>query len=360
MKNMIRTLTLLIVMGLILAVPSIVLAGPMVQTGGQTISGDQLIFGDNFVLQSEHTLNGDLVVIGGNADVQNNAVVNGDIVMLGGNLDLAGMVNGDVVALGANVSLSKGALISDEIINLGGTVSGTENATVRGGIQTITPRAFRFDKDLFQFKNYYMPNDYTNFGGWFLSVLGQIMQVLAMSVLAVIVLLLMPKLTRNVADTVSDQPWMSGGAGLLTFIATPLVLIILTITIILIPVTILVALALAIAIIFGWIAVGYELGKRMAVLFKMEWADAVSGGLGTLVLGIVVGLLSFIPCLGGVIRFLIICAGLGAVILSAFGTRPSSFQKPTKMVATEPLPHPSPAPETDVDFRPPADSPDTK
>lgn len=351
-----KIMTFLLVMGVLLVAPGTALAGSINQSGGQTIYGDQLIFGDNYVLQSGQTLQGDLVVMGGNAQIEEKASVNGDVVLLGGNLDLGGVVNGSVVAFGANVSLHKGALISAEVVNLGGTISGAENATIRGGIQTFSPRVFQFGKDGSQIQNFPGFNIYSDFGGWLISLLGRVMQILAMAVLAVIILLVMPKLTKNVADTVADQPWMSGGAGLLTFLASPLVLLILVITIILIPVAILAILALAIAAIFGWIAVGYELGKRIAGLFKTEWADAVSGGIGTLVLGIVVGLLSFIPCLGAVIGFLIVCAGLGGVILSAFGTRPSSFGKPTTPKAAITVPNPSPAPEV----TPPSDSPNQK
>jgi len=360
MKNTIKILAVLLILGLWLAAPGTVMAGALNQSGGQTIYGDQLIFGNNYSLQSGQTLQGDLVVMGGNAQIEQNATVNGDIVLLGGNLDLTGTVNGDVVAFGANISLEKGAYISNEIVNLSGTISGAENATIRGGIQNFSPRSFQFDKGLFRSENTPIPNNYTNFGAWLISVLGKIMQILAMAVLAVIVLLVMPKLTKNVADTVADQPWMSGGAGLLTFLATPLVLLILGITIILIPVAILAILALAIAAIFGWIAIGYELGKRIAGLFRTEWADAVSGGIGTLVLGIVVGLLSFIPCLGAIITFLVVCAGLGGVVLSGFGTRPSSFKKPAAPTAAAPLPNPSPAPEKKADANPPGENTENK
>lgn len=360
MKNTIKIMAVLLIIGLWLAAPRSVMAGALNQSGGQTIYGDQLIFGDNYTLQSGQTLQGDLVVLGGNAEIEKNAAVNGDVVLLGGNLDQAGTVNGTVVAVGSNISLQPGALISAEIVNLGGAISGAENATVRGGIQTFSPRAFQFDKGLFRVQNTPIPNNYTNFGAWLISVLGKIMQILAMAVLAVIVLLVMPKLTKNVADTVADQPWMSGGAGLLTFLASPLVLLILIITIILIPVAILAVLALAIAVIFGWIAIGYELGKRIAALFKTEWADAVAGGIGTLVLGIVVGLLSFIPCFGAIIGFLVACAGLGGVALSGFGTRPSSFKKPAAPAAASPLPNPSPAPEKKADANPPVENPENK
>lgn len=356
MKTKIRSLTPLLVMILILAAPVSVLAKPDFQTGGQTFSGDQLIFGNDYVLQTGQTLNGDLVVLGGDATIKDDAAVNGDIALFGGTLNLTGDVNGTVAAIGANVSLGEGAIISGELISVGGNVLGAENATIRGGIQTITPRAFLFDKETFSFSPFGESNDINNVGGWFLRFLGKVMQILAVAVLAVIVVLLLPKPTKNVADTIADQPWMSGGAGLITFLATPLVLIILAVTIILIPIIFLVLLALAVAAVFGWIAIGYELGKKLAVLFKTEWADAVSAGIGTLVLGSAIGLLGFIPCLGGVFQFFTVCVGLGGVILSGFGTRPPAIQGKNTAAVVDVVPHPSPSPDKGQNITPPADT----
>jgi len=346
MKTIYRVLIPAIVLFLFLAAPTSALAQPPGQTGGQTISGDQVIFGDSYILQSGNNLNGDLVVLGGNATIQNGATVNGDVAVLGGNVELGGTVNGDVAAIGANVVLSKGALVSGEVISMGGNINGQELGTIRGGIRTFTPRAFLFDKDAFNFPQSGDTGTNSSVGGWILATLGKIMQILAMAVLAVIVVLLLPRPINRVADSIVAQPWMSGGAGFLTFLATPFVLLILTITIILIPVTVLAALALAVAVIFGWIAMGFQVGRRLEVLFKSQWADGVSAGVGTLVLGIVVWVLGFVPCVGWLLGFVAACVGLGGVILSGFGTRTAAPAGGQPAPVIEVIPPANPAPES--------------
>jgi hypothetical protein len=343
MKTIYRILTSAIILVLFLAVPTSVLAQPPGQTGG-TISGDQVIFGDSYILKAGQTLNGDLVVLGGNATIETGASVNGDVAVLGGNVDLAGTVNGDVAAIGANVTLSKGGLVTGEVVSMGGNVVGQDVGTIRGGIRTFTPRAFMFDKNAFHFPQTGGVETTSTVGGWILSVLGKIMQILAMAVLAVIVVLLLPRPINRVADTIVNQPWVSGGAGFLAFLATPFVLLILTITIILIPVTILAALALAVAVIFGWIAIGFQVGRRLEVIFKSQWADGVSAGVGTLVLGIVVWVLGFVPCVGWLLGFVAACIGLGGVILSGFGTRISTSSGGHPAPVIEVVPPASPAP----------------
>ncbi|OGN80718.1 MAG: hypothetical protein A2X24_03980 [Chloroflexi bacterium GWB2_54_36] len=342
MKKTLKLIIPVIVILLFLTVPTAALAQPLYQTG-QVTSGDQVIFGDNYVLQSGQTLNGDLVVLGGNATIASGATVNGDIALLGGNLDLTGSVNGDIAAIGANVSLAKGALVSGEVVSMGGNVTGAELGTIRGGIRTFTPRALLFDGDAFRFPQTDQTSPANTVGGWILGFLGKIMQLLAMAVLAVIVVLLLPRPANRVADSIANQPWMSGGAGLLTLLVAPFVLLILTITIILIPLTILAALALAVAIIFGWIALGFQIGRRMEVLFKTQWADAVSAGIGTLVLGIVVAVLGYVPCVGGLIGFVAACAGLGGVVLSGFGSRTATPTGTPPEPVIEVIPPASPA-----------------
>jgi len=350
MKNIYRILIPAIIVLAFLAVPATVLAQPSGQTGGQTFSGDQVIFGDSYVLETGQTLNGDLVVLGGNAKIETDATVNGTVAVLGGNIDLAGTVNGDVAAIGANLTLTKGAMVSGEVVSMGGNITGQQLGTIRGGIRTFTPRAFFFDENAFRFPQPGDTGATSTVGSWILSALGKIMQILAMAVLAVIVVLLLPKPINRVADTVVAQPWMTGGAGggagFLAFLATPFVLLILTITIILIPVTILAALALAVAVIFGWIAIGFQVGRRLEVLFKSQWADAVSAGVGTLVLGIVIWIIGFVPCVGGLLGFAAACVGLGGVIMSGFGTRVSTRSSDNSAPIIEVIPPASPAPES--------------
>ena len=343
MKKTFKLIIPIFVVFILLAAPTAALAQPLYQTG-QVTSGDQVIFGDNYVLQSGQTLNGDLVVLGGNATIASGATVNGDIALLGGNLDLTGSVNGDIAAIGANVALAKGALVTGEVVSMGGNVTGADLGTIRGGIRTFTPRALLFDGDAFRFPQADQTSPANTVGSWILKFLGKTMQLLAMAVLAVIVVLLLPRPANRVANSIANQPWMSGGAGFLTLLVTPFVLLILTITIILSPLTILATIALAVAIIFGWIALGFQVGRRMEVLFKTEWADAVSAGVGTLVLGIVVGVLGYVPCVGGLIGFVAACAGLGGVILSGFGSRTAAPTGTALSPVIEVIPPTSPAP----------------
>jgi predicted DNA repair protein MutK len=103
------------------------------------------------------------------------------------------------------------------------------------------------------------------------------------------------------------------------------------ITICLIPVSIIGIIILVVAVVFGWIALGLEVGKRLGIALNQKYQPVVMAGLGTLVLSLVVNGINFIPCVGWLAPFLVGAVGLGGVVLSRFGTQ-------TYMISAAPVP----------------------
>lgn len=320
MKKTILTCLLLVLL-FILTAPAPVMAQNPPPTG-EEFHGDQVIFGENYVLRASQTLNGSLLVMGGNADIENGATVNGEIVILGGNLQIDGQVNGDVSAIGSNVKLNNDAYVQGDVQIIGGSISQEEGSTVTGTINRLNPQTLMFNFDRFDFN----PPDFSSplhvFTGWLSDAFSNVLRILAMAVLALVVALLIPRPLNVMGQTIASQTLLSGGIGLLTFVVAPFVLLVLVVTIILIPVALIASLVLGIALLIGWIAVGYQIGERIAGMLKTEWVEAVSAGIGTLVLGLVVWLLGYLFCLGGLLSILAASVGLGSIILTQFGTKP--------------------------------------
>jgi hypothetical protein len=81
-------------------------------------------------------------------------------------------------------------------------------------------------------------------------------------------------------------------------------------------------LALVVAWVFGRIAIGLEIGLRIAKTFDREWPVPLAAGVGTFGLALVVdGMGTFIQCVGWLIPILVGLFGLGGVILTRFGTQ---------------------------------------
>ena len=315
MKNLIRVTILLFLLVAVL-LPGTALA--------QAPGGNKLVLGGIYSLKSGETLNGNLIVLGGMATLQEGSRVNGDVLVAGGTLDASGTVNGNVYATGGLVTLNESAIVTGDVTTLGAHLERSPQAQVQGSLNTNNPESFqltipggiripRMPFTLFSIN----PFARLFFGG--IKLFGT---AFVWAILAFFVVLLAPKATKRVAETVVSQPLLSGGVGFLTVIAFPLLMVMLVFTIILIPVSILGLILLWVVWMYGTIAVGTEVGERIAVLFKADWAIPVSAGLGTFLLILLVNTVDIaIPCVGWVPRFIVAFLGIGAALLTRFGSQ---------------------------------------
>jgi hypothetical protein len=155
-----------------------------------------------------------------------------------------------------------------------------------------------------------------------LDVIWFFFRVFMWAALAILLVLFFKEPAERVAQTAINQAIISAGSGLLTAILAPIVLIVVTLTIILIPVSFIGILVLAIAWLLGWVSLGLEVGRRIAKMFDQEWAPAIAAGVGTFVLFFVLsGFNEIAPCIGWFPRTIVGLWGLGAVVLTRFGTQ---------------------------------------
>lgn len=308
-------------------------------------NGDQVIFGGSYTLEAGETLIGDLVVFGGNVELETDSIVEGDILIFGGTITVDGEIDGDLIVIGGSTDLEENAVLHRDLITPGGSVRRAEGAQIFGQVITETnipvditiPRIFSED-----FPSEIPSPRVSVRSNPFWGVVWFFFRTLAFAALAVLVVMFVPKQADRASDTVLAQPILSAGLGILTMVVAIPLLVILMITIILIPVSLIGLLLLAIAGLFGWITLGLEIGQRFAQLFNSEWPAAVAAGIGTLILTIVAFAIGAIDCIGWVVPFLVTSVGLGAVILTRFGTQdyPPSDLMPVRV--NEPLPDPSP------------------
>jgi hypothetical protein len=312
---------------------------------------DKVVFGGTYTLESGQSLDGNLVIFGGVVTTEEDSRVNGDVVLIGGVAEIGGTVNGNFVGIGGAVQLVDTALVNGDLVTIGAALSRDEGARVTGqivdgvfgiphdpgmppipDIPDIPDMPDVPDVPAMPQK----PNINVSFNNPFFEMLWLFFRTFMLALLAVLVVIFFEKPTTLVSKAAVEQPVITGAAGFLTAALTPMALIALTLTIILIPVTLVTTLVLVAAWLFGWIAVGLEVGKRIAQLFNVEWAPAVSAGVGTFVLFLVLGGFGFIDCIGWIPQFLVGLWGLGAVVMTRFGTQRypvgTSSETPTVVV----------------------------
>ncbi|MHB8086728.1 MAG: bactofilin family protein, partial [Anaerolineaceae bacterium] len=274
MNKINRIFVVAAILVILLVTPITVLAQTPTPIAAKTISGDQIVIANTYRLESGDELIGNLAVIGGTATLDEGSTMTGDVFLTGGTLTVSGTVNGDFIAIGGAVNIEDTADINGNISLIGATIKKSPLAEINGEITEQSPEFFDFN--LSDPKGIDFP--FTAKTSLLTKMLQASLQALAMAALAVILGLLFPQQIKRVAHTVSSEFWVTGGVGILSFVVVPVAMVLTFITVILIPITILGFMLVCLAILYGWIAIGYEIGQRIATLFKTTWHPSISAG----------------------------------------------------------------------------------
>ncbi len=335
----------------------VLLSQPVLAQSG---SGGRVLFGEDLTVKSGERLDGDIVVFGGSVIMEPASLVRGNVVSFGGSVVSSGRIEGGVFSFGGVVNLREGATVEGDALATGGVTLDRDavvHGQIVGGFQgaevspvpvpvpvPVRPRAWQFDWPL------------RAFGDLFTWAWRTFLRTLTLLVLGVVVVLLVPGPTRTAGRALVSYPGQSVGVGLLTCLAAILALPLLVIICIGIPVAVAGAAALAVAGVFGWIVVALVLGDRLLeALRQAERQPVLAVAVGMLALA----LLSAVPRLGDLTNVVLAAWGLGAVVLTRFGTRayvpmPAMPQPPMPLAPAGPgLPPVMPAPPA-----PPAPSAD--
>ncbi|MBX7237374.1 MAG: polymer-forming cytoskeletal protein [Caldilineales bacterium] len=297
--------------------------------------GDKVIFGNNYTLASGETLAGSLLVLGGSTTLAENSTVTGDVTVLGGSVTVRGLVEGSVSVLGGSLRLESTAVVEGDVTSIGGSLERDPGAEIQG--ENIS--GFKFDfGDLGRAPRIDItppPPANDGFAGWLLYTFMRGFSAVAlaalMAMLGILLVVLAPQATNRVVETAHDNAGVSFGVGCLSQVLAIPVIVLLSITLCLIPLALIVLLALIVGWVFGWLALGWLIGRRLVKGLRSSNAiDRNSAileiGVGVVALTLAWQLPTLVPCVGWVLASLIgIVAGsigLGAVLLTRFGTRP--------------------------------------
>jgi hypothetical protein len=317
MKNTVRTILLAILLVALLWPTTAFAKDPF---------DDQVVFGGTFTLESGETQQGSLVIFGGAVTTEPDSVVNGDLVLIGGTVEVGGTINGGVVGIGGAVRLAGSAKVNGDVFTLGATLRREEGASISGqvinGIETplVTDEA----QGNVQIPDAPQAPQGAVKSNPFLRMIWFFFRTFLYTALAVLLVMFLPTPVQRVSRAAVSQPVITAGAGLLTAILAPIALAAITLTLVLIPVTFVASGLIFAAWLLGWVALGLEVGDRIGKALKLDWAPAISAGVGTLVLLFVLGgfrELFPIPCIDLAPLVLVGIWGLGAVLMTGFGTQ---------------------------------------
>lgn len=325
-KRRLVSVTVLVTVALLLSIT------PALADENPPGNGDITRFGEDYTVESGETVTGDVTVFGGSVIVEDGGTVEGSVVVWGGNAEIAGTVEGDVVVSGGNVYLDDDAWVMGNVVcswdcgleqAIGAQVDGD---VIEGALMPriempstrVPPRVYRAGPQV-------VMNTVTR-------IISIVVSVVLIAAIGGLVALIWPEQVERVGHTISENPWPSFGYGLLTAFAGGALTLVLIITICLSPVGFVVGLALFAVGLLGWICIGALLGGHLFKAFNAtNIAPIWAAGLGTLIITAVValvdaglGTLACLWCLKPLIwtiAFTAGCVGLGAVVLTRFGTQ---------------------------------------
>lgn len=314
---------------------------------GETVDGGVTVFAGTVIVRG--TVDGDLTVMGGSVVVESTGTVTGDVAAVGGTLQIDGTVDGSVEAAAGTVVVGESARIGGDLETGAGSleVAGTVDGDVQAGAGSIVLREsasvggdVRYDSEEFVDEGADVGGSVVredlgvgpvpltpSTPGWVFDLYGFFVNLL----LGAVLLALLPGVARRVTGHVTEQPLYTAGVGVATFVGVVVALVVFAITIIGIP------LALVGAVLFGLVAWGASIYGRIAVgTWLVSFADVDSQWVGLVVGMVVVGLLSLVPILGGLLELVVFLLGLGAlalVTLSGYRARRGAEQ-PTPVSRT--------------------------
>jgi len=241
-----------------------------------------------------------IVKVGENINVPEGAEVK-TVVAVGGSVTIAGKVVEDVVAIGGNVSLSRSAMVGGDVVAVGGSVQKDPNAIIKGSVTEVKVPTAMVTKGL----------------GWGVALFS-LLSFLAFLVLAVILVGLFDKYLGAISYYVERLPGHSLLWGLLAGLLTVPIILLLVISVIGIPFIPVLIMLLIAAGVFGYIAASQLIGKlflKTVRIYNKPMITEVACGL------VLLFILSFLPVLGWIVKALVGTMGLGAVIITRFGTQ---------------------------------------
>jgi hypothetical protein len=225
--------------------------------------------------------------------IPSNATVGTQLFVIGGDVLIQGRLEGDVRVLAGNLTVADGAEITGELQTIAGNTLVADGALVgERTVLDVTPQ----------------PRSSLTTISWFA------FQLLTLGWLGALLARRKPMLLENVGDSIAHHTIVSGVVGSIAASALLVLFVYMAFTLVLLPVSILGLIAEFLVVVYAYTVYGYLIGRRLPVE-RVDVATAI--GTGLFLIGIET--LGHVPVAGGLLQFLLVTVGFGAVLITYFG-----------------------------------------
>jgi cytoskeletal protein CcmA (bactofilin family) len=247
-------------------------------------------------------VDGNIDAYGGRVNVASSGSVDGDVTSYGGHVEVAGLVDGDVTSYGGGVTLDSTTHITGDVLAYGGSITRSPGAAVEGSINLNHPTNTSFTNNPF-----FNPFNFT------FPVVSIVIWVLLAAVLAH----WFPQRTFRVGEVMFSRLPRSLAVGALSWVLGLILAGILALTIVGIPLALAIVVVLAVGGVMGNVAIGWLIGRGVLRRFtQREASPMLEAAVGVAILVV----LESVPFVGFLLSIFIALLGVGAALLSRFGS----------------------------------------
>jgi hypothetical protein len=330
-RTKVRALALALVLVVSLPVLSGVAAaeertgGTVVVEEGETVGDDLQAVGGTVIVRG--TVEGDLQAFAGTVVLEESGTVTGDVQGAAGSVTVAGEVGEDLEIAAGSLDITETATVGGDVDTGAGsfTLDGRVDGSVRVGAGSILLGStasvggdVRYDGEFEQAAGATVDGEVRQdssisgaefdglpaVAGWLFTAYN-----LALTfVFGAILLLLMPGVAATAALDSREQPARTAGAGLVALIGGPALFVVLLLTVVGIPLAVLWIFVYVLLLFVGFVLGEYAVGAWLLSLadYENRWVALLVGVLAVFAVGRV-------PFVGGIVEFVVLLLGLGAL-----------------------------------------------
>jgi hypothetical protein len=233
------------------------------------------------------------------------------VVAIGGQITVSGTVEKNVVAVGGSVVLTKTAVVEGNVVSLGGVIVMGRDARVDGNLTEIN------SSNLYETLTTALSTEWEGWS-WIFAIIS-LSIFLVVLVLALLTVALLPKPVSIISEAIRENTFKVVLCGLMGLVLIAPLALLLTISVVGIALIPLEVIVVACSIILGFISVGQFIGRKTFHLFRRSSPGMIRETLWGL---IILWLIGWLPYIGWMVKAIAIVVGLGATLITRFGTHP--------------------------------------
>lgn len=302
-----------------------VLALVAVVLGAPDLSG--FSFHGTFTLGGGEQREGDQVIFANNAHLRPGSAIDGSATLIANHVEVEGHISGDLVVIANEFMLADTAQVTGDLSVCAKTFDQATGARIDGSLKRECSEGDRVTV------NSAVDSGASGWRGSFLFRFGSFLTgTLFFGGLAALATAIFPQRLGRIAVSIRRSPGLMGGIGCLTIVVAVglsvvyALSLLLILPVILLPFAILGWLALALLAVIGWFALASIAGDTVLRRLGMaERTPLVVAAVGGIALGLFVNVWSLFwitGWIGALVSVILGSVGLGAVMLTRFGSQP--------------------------------------